>query len=92
MANHVLDFEIVSDKPLPENIEEIASEVSNITMVAIIARDSVQTPEDVNAILTAVFMYTDERGYDRELVGQLINQLIANLTKNASKEEMTDGN
>jgi hypothetical protein len=72
----VLDFSVESDKPIPTNIEEMASDILSVTSVAIIARGSMGSAEDADMILKAIFLYTDAKDYDRHLVAQIISQYV----------------
>jgi hypothetical protein len=73
------NFHLESDQPIPTDIEAMAEDVVAITSVAIIAREHLHTAEDVNAVLKAIFLYTDAKDYERHLVAQIVGQYIDSL-------------
>lgn len=85
MNNKTIKFNITSDKPLPDNLQDVIDIVGNMVYNEILTKEYESLQETSDAI-GKIFDHAIEAGYDILIVEQIFDQMLS------SVEEEINGN
>lgn len=83
-----VQFTLSSPDPLPDNIQELIDNVSNLFLKKVVD-GGVNSVELSEQTFEAMFDYAEENGYDIRLVSQVIDQILETFGRDDQPLEVT---